>query len=184
MHGISRWHVFIIRRGQDVVGFYFVPTRIVASAMALTAHYVNRLHPFTSSAPSIAVHGSCLPVNSDRFGFRGDRLRPLACLHFPPTPLLRHGAGPFRLHLRSQTLFDGYVTAFAATPPASGCWHASTPLSTRNLRLLFRAVDDGLLRFLLHSHDSHTDSHVPPTHRGRSRQHSMPRQFPLSAQAH
>ena len=73
-----------------------------------------------------------------------------------------------------------------------------TPLSTRNLRLLFRAVDAELLRSFLHSrsafsaalgivkraclcsrlhensHGCHTVSRVPPTHRGRSRLHSKP----------
>lgn len=56
-------------------------------------------------SPSIFVHGSCLPVNKDRYGIRVDRLRPPACLRFPPTPLLRHGVGPLRLHLQSQTIF-------------------------------------------------------------------------------
>lgn len=54
-----------------------------------------------------------------------------------------------------------------------------TPLSTRNLRLLFRAVDAGLLRSFLQSHGCHTVSRVPPTHRGRSRLHSKPSARPF-----
>ena len=141
----------------------------------LTAHYVSRLHPFHRRLRAFLAEAPLLSASAkNRCGIRVDRLRPTACLCFPPTPLLRHGVGPLRLHLQSQTIFDGYVHAFAATPPASGRWHASTPLSTRNIRLLFRAVDDGLRHFLLHSRLSHTVSHVPPTHRGRSRQHSKP----------
>ena len=133
----------------------------------LTAHYVSRLHPFHRRLRAFLAEAPLLSASAkNRCGIRVDRLRPTACLCFPPTPL--------RLHLQSQTIFDGYVHAFAATPPASGRWHASTPLSTRNIRLLFRAVDDGLRHFLLHSRLSHTVSHVPPTHRGRSRQHSKP----------
>lgn len=98
-----------------------------------TAHNVSRLHPFTSSTPSIAVHGSYLPVNSDRFGF-----------------------GTRDCALRLQTLYDGYTSSAVIPKP----------------RLLSRVVDDGMLHFLLQSHVSHTDSHIPPTHRGRGRQHS------------
>lgn len=47
-------------------------------------------------------------------------------------------------HLWLQTIFDGCITAFAATPPLSGCRHASTPLSTRYLSLLFRLIRTGI----------------------------------------
>ena len=53
---------------------------------------------------------------------------------------------------------------------------SQVPLSTRNLRLLFRAANDGLLRSLLQSHGCHTSSHVPPTHRGAAAYVSRPRQ--------
>lgn len=150
----------------------------------LTAHYVSRLHPFHRRLRAFLAEAPQLSASAkNRCGIRVDRLRPTACLRFPPTPLLRHGVGPLRLHLLSQTIFDGYVLAFAATPPASGRWHASTPLSTRNLGLPFRAVDDGLRHFLLHSRLSHTVSHVPPTHRGRSRLHSKPPAFLYSSSA-
>ena len=49
------------------------------SLWLLTAHCVSHLHSLLSPTPSIAVHGSCLPVNSDRCGCRGERLRPPAC---------------------------------------------------------------------------------------------------------
>ena len=67
------------------------------------------------------------------------------------------------------------------TPPAVPTVSArSRSLSTRNLRLLFRAADVGLLRSFLHSRGRHTVSLVPPTHRGRSRLHYRPpaRQLP------
>ena len=167
---------FIFRRGQVCCRLrLFSPPGMWLTQWLLTAHYVSRLHPFHRRLRAFLAEAPLLSASAkNRCGIRVDRLRPTACLCFPPTPLLRHGVGPLRLHLQSQTIFDGYVLAFAATPPASGRWHASTPLSTGNIRLLFRAVDDGLRHFLLHSRLSHTVSHVPPTHRGRSRQHSKP----------
>ena len=167
---------FIFRRGQVCCRLrLFSPPGTWLTQWLLTAHSVSHLHPFHRRLRAFLAEAPLLSASAKkRYGLRVDRLRPPDCLRFPPIPLLRHGVGPRRLHLQSQTIFDGYVTAFAATPPTSGYWHASTPLSTRNLRLLFRAVDDGLLRSLLHSRLSHTDSHVPPTRRGRSRQHSKP----------
>ncbi|MCX4285102.1 MAG: hypothetical protein OSJ47_10445 [Duncaniella dubosii] len=101
-------------------------------------------------------------MNKDRYGIRVDRLRPPACLRFPPTPLLRHGVGPLRLHLQSQTIFDGYVHAFAATPPASGRWHASTPLSTRNLGLPFRLVRTGICSPFSNRREPLSPLNLPP----------------------
>ena len=59
---------------------------------------------------------------------------------------------------------------------------SQVPLPTRHLRLPFRAVDNGLPRSFLQSPRSHTDSHVPPTHRRSSRLHYKPsaRQLPFS----
>lgn len=74
-------------------------------------------------------------------------------------------------HKLSSHLHFHFTPKPPATPTDSGRSNSSVP---RNLRLLFRAVDDGMPRFLLHSPLSHTDSHAPPTHRGRSRQHSTP----------
>lgn len=132
----------------------FSPPGTWLTLWLLTAHCVSRLHTFTSPTPSIFVHGSCLPVNKDRCGLRVDRLLIPACLSFPPTPLLRHGVGSRRLLLQSQTIF---TLSFPLYPRhlrlrlrGWGRSHYSVP---RNLRLLFRAVDDGLLRFLLISHD-------------------------------
>ena len=129
-----------------------LPTRNVAYAMAfdrsfpqsLASLYIADSEHFLAEAPLLSASVK------KRFGIRVERLPPPSPLSLSPTPLLRHGVGPLSLRLRQQTLFDGYVLAFAATPPLSGRWHASTPLSTRNLRLLFRVVDDGLRHSLLH----------------------------------
>ena len=79
------------------------------------------------------------------------------------------------LNLRSQTISAFPFRCLFPTPPASlRCRPASVPLSTRNHILLFRVVNAGALRVALHSPLSHTDSHVPPTHKGSSRLHPKP----------
>ena len=70
------------------------------------------------------------------------------------------------LHLRLQTIFDGCITAFAATPPLSGWWHASTPLSTRNLRLFFRLLMPGRYAPSFSPKPLTSLTAASPTHRG------------------
>lgn len=87
--------------------------------MAFTAQSVSRSHPITSSTPSIAVHGSFLPVNSDRVGSAGREITPSVL----PSAFPRH---------RSSVAVSGaYVCAYGnklsltaalplpPTPPAS-----------------------------------------------------------------
>lgn len=74
--------------------------------------------------------------------------------------------GRYCLHLWLQTIFDGYITAFAATPPLSGWWHASTPLSTRNLRLFFRLLMPGRCAPSFSPKPLTSLTAASPTHRG------------------
>lgn len=74
--------------------------------------------------------------------------------------------GRYCLHLRLQTIFDGCMTAFAATPPLSGWWHASTPLSTRNLRLFFRLLMPGRYAPSFSPKPLTSPTAASPTHRG------------------
>lgn len=65
--------------------------------------------------------------------------------------------------------------SLSPTPPASlRCRPASVPLSTRNLRLLFRLVDAVPLLSILRSARA-ANLHVPPTHRGCCPCHSVRR---------
>lgn len=101
-----------------------------------------------------------------------------AALHCRLKTASAFGSIDCALHkLRLQTIFDGYVLAFRRHHSYVVVLARFTPLSTRNLRLLFRAANAGLLRFLLQSHGSHTSSLVPPTHRGAAAYVSRPRQL-------
>lgn len=102
---------------------------------------------------------------SARCGLRVERLPPPSPLSLSPTPLLRHGVGPLSLRLRQQTLFAfpfPLPHRHLRFSPVSIRFNSNAP---RNLRLLFRAVNAGMLRFLLQSHVSHTDRHILPTHK-------------------
>lgn len=102
---------------------------------------------------------------NDRCGLRVERLPPPSPLSLSPTPLLRHGVGPLSLRLRQQTLFAfpfPLPHRHLRFSPVSIRFNSNAP---RNLRLLFRAVNAGMLRFLLQSHGSHTDRHILPTHK-------------------
>ena len=100
----------------------------------------------------------------NRCGFRADRLRPPACPPLYPDTAPTSRCRARSPHLRLQTLFDGYVPAFAATPPMSGCWHAPLRCQPGNLRLLFR-----LTRTVILSPSSGRRTaairHHPPTHK-------------------
>ena len=159
-----------------------LPTRNVAYAMAfdrsfppsLASLYIADSEHFLAEAPLLSASAK------KRFGIRVERLPPPSPLSLSPTPLLRHGVGPLSLRLRQQTLFDGYVLAFAATPPASGCWPASLRCQPETSACYSESSMMGCGTPSSISRLSHTDSHVPPTHIGGSRQHSKPRQFSLS----
>lgn len=119
---------------------------------------VLRLMPTSLQVRASLVKAPLLSASTnDRCGCRVERLRPTIPLRFfhgsssplrcrsVPTRHLRSVTGRgASLHLRLQTLFDGYVPAFAATPPASGCWHASLSCQPGNLRLLFRLARTGI----------------------------------------
>lgn len=99
---------------------FFFPPRMCLSLWLLTAHCVSRLHPQSSPTPSIVVHGSCLPVNSDRYGLRVERLFPPARLCLPDT-VTQERCRSLRLHLHSQTLFDGSAS-LRCQPETSACF--------------------------------------------------------------
>ena len=90
--------------------------------------------------------------------------------NFPRSLRVCYGSAPYDYKLSLTA-----ALSLTPTPPASlRCRPASVPLSTRNHILLFRVVNAGALRVALHSPLSHTDSHVPPTHRGSNRLHPKP----------
>lgn len=123
--------------------------------------------------PSIAVHGSFLPVNSDRCGIRGDRLcSPHATTS--ATSLARCGFATAPLPAVTNYLRVSISACLTDTSGEPAVSVRSNSNATRNLRLLFRLVNAGSLRSKLQSPRSHTVSHVPPTHRGSCRLHSTP----------
>ncbi len=64
---------------------------------------------------------------------------------------------------------------FIPTPPATPTVSGASPLRyVRHLHLLFRVVNDGLLRSELQGARSPYLRHVPPTHRGNNRIHYQP----------
>lgn len=86
----------------------------------LTAHYVSRLHSQLSPTPSIAVHGSFLPVNSDRCGLRGERLRPSAC---PPLYPDTAPSSRCRARMSAPTVINSLwrLHKFRCQPETSAC---------------------------------------------------------------
>ena len=118
------------------------PTRSTEIAVFTNTPYVGRLRPkhrqpraFLAEAPFLCASAK------NHCGLRVDRLfppPPFRFLHATFAVLRWHGA-PFRLH--SQTIFGDYIPAFPDTAPVSRGRAASIPSPTRNLRLLFRAVD-------------------------------------------
>ena len=158
-----------------------LPTRNVAYAMAFDRSFRQSLASHTSPTPSIFWSWfRFTPLRlKNRFGLRVDRLRPA-----PSPTLSRHPScvrGPDApARLRPQTIFTLpfplYPRHLRLRLRCRVRSHYSVP---RNLRLLFRAVDAGLLRSLLHSHGCHTVSNVPPTRRGRSRLHPSLRHVPF-----
>ena len=90
--------------------------------------------------------------------------RRYGCRSVPPRHLRSVAARGAPLHLRLQTIFDGYALAF---PRHRSCVTVSVrfaPLSTRNLRLLFRPVRTGIFT---PSSNRRTAAirHHPPTHK-------------------
>ena len=173
---------FICRRRRNVVGFDYLPTRNVSVAMAFDRSFPQSLASPTSPPPSIAVHGSCLPVNSDRYGLRVERLFLPARLCFPDT-VTQERCRSLRLHLHSQTLFDDSASllcqpetsACFSEPSMPGCFTPSY-ISRSAFSAALGIVKQACLcsRWHENSHGSHTNGHILPTHRGRSRQHSTP----------
>ena len=179
MHGVSRWHSldYSPRAGMLSTSI-IVPTRNVAYAMAFD-------RSFRRSLASLYIANSehrwsrlrCSPLRLTTASVFGsiDCARRLACAfrrHRVPCGLTVSARSVCTCnHKLSSHLHFHFPPKPPAAPTDSGRSNSSVP---RNLRLLFRAVDDGMLRFLLQSPLSHTDSHAPPTHRGRSRQHSKP----------
>ena len=118
------------------------PTRSTEIAVFTNTPYVSRLRPKHRQPRAFLAEAPLLSASAkNRCGIRVDRL-------FPPPPfrfrhatfaMLRWHGAPFRLH--SQTIFGDYIPAFPDTAPASRGRAASIPSPTRNLRLLFRAVD-------------------------------------------
>ena len=158
------------------------PSRNVSVAMAFNRSFRQSLASPTSPPPSIAVHGSCLPVNSDRYGLRVERLFLPARLCFPDT-VTQERCRSLRLHLHSQTLFDDSASllcqpetsACFSEPSMPGCFTPSY-ISRSAFSAALGIVTQACLcsRWHENSHGSHTNGHILPTHRGRSRQHSTP----------
>ena len=96
-------------------------------------------------------HRSCVTVSGRCHYDYGNKLFLTATFSLSPPPLLCRGVGT--LPLRCQ-------------PETSDCYSESSMMGCGTPSSISRL--------------SHTDSHVPPTHRGGSRQHSKPRQFSLS----
>lgn len=98
----------------------FATQRMWLLLWLLTAHCVSRLHSQLSPTPSIAVHGSFLPVNSDRCGLRGERLRPFACppLYPDTAPLSR-----CRARMSAPTVINSLwrLHKFRCQPETSAC---------------------------------------------------------------
>ena len=144
----------------------YYPTRSVEIAVFTNTPYVSRLRSehrrpraFLAEAPLLSASAK------NRFGFRVDRLFPPTSFRFlhATFALLRWHGAPLRL--RSQTIFGDYIPAFPDTAPASRCRAAYIPSPTRNLRLLFRAVDAMPPLSILRS--ARADNlRTPPTHRG------------------
>lgn len=164
---LARGIRFICRRGQESCRLrLFYPPGMCLSQWLLTAHSLSRLPPqhrcLRASLFTVTLRST---VNSARCGLRVERLPPPSPLSLSPTPLLRHGVGPLSLRLRQQTLFAfpfPLPHRHLRFSPVSIRFNSNAP---RNLRLLFRAVNAGMLRFLLQSHGSHTDRHILPTHK-------------------
>lgn len=103
---------------------------------------VSRLRPkhrqpraFLAEAPLLCASAK------NRCGLRVDRLfsPPLFRFRHATFAKLRWHGATFRL--QSQTIFGDSISAFPDTAPASRVRAAYIPSPTRNLRLLFRAVD-------------------------------------------
>ena len=118
-----------------------------------TAHYLSRLHPWHRRLRAFLAEAPLLSASAkNRFGLRVDRLQP------PLAPVLRDFPRKLRVHYGLHSRYHRHLRLRLRCRPAS------VPLSTRNLRLLFRAIDAVLPRSILHSHLRHTVSPVPPTH--------------------
>ena len=98
----------------------FATQRMWLLLWLLTAHYVSRLHSQLSPTPSIAVHGSFLPVNSDRCGLRGERLRPSAC---PPLYPDTAPSSRCRARMSAPTVINSLwrFHKFRCQPETSAC---------------------------------------------------------------
>ena len=149
------------------------PTRSTEIAVFTNTPYVSRLRPKHRQPRAFLAEAPLLSASAkNRCGIRVDRLfppPPFRFLHATFAMLRWHGA-PFRLH--SQTIFGDYIPAFPDTAPASRGRAASIPSPTRNLRLLFRAVDAMPPLSILRS--ARADNlRAPPTHRGSCHCHSV-----------
>ena len=96
---------------------------------------------------------------NDRSGFRVERLPPPSPLSLSPTPLLRHGVGR-----------SGFTCTrkLSLTAPLLSAVNPKPPLAFPSRRCRDAALTSSI------SHGCHTNRHIPPIHRGRSRQHSKP----------
>ena len=153
--------------------------------------YVLRLLPTSLQVRASLVEAPLLCASTnDRCGFRVDRLFLPACLRFLPTPLLRHGAGPLRLLLHSQTIF---TLPFPLYPrhlrlrlrrrvrsnysvPRNRLWRFAPQ---RNLRLLFRLARTGICT-AAYGRRTADIRHHPPTHKRTDERTDISRWHSLS----
>lgn len=116
-----------------------------------TAHSLSRLRPCLRRLRAFLAEAPLLSASAkNRYGLRVDRLQP------PLAPFLRDFPRKLRVHcgfhsMRPQTIFTLpfplYPRHLRLRLRRRVRSHYSVP---RNLRLLFRAVDDGLPRSFLH----------------------------------
>ena len=119
--------------------------------MAFTAQSVSRSHPITSSTPSIAVHGSFLPVNSDRVGSAGREITPSVL----PSAFPRH---------RSSVAVSGaYVCAYGHKLSLTATLSLTpTPPAAPTVSARFRSAVNPMTPLAIPSRRCRSASFLPP----------------------
>lgn len=138
-------------------------------------HFVLRLMPISFQVRAFLVVGSVLLLlrltTAAVTGSIDCALR--LALRFIPTPFLRRGVGRVVCACGCKLSLTAPFPLFAATPPMSGCWHASLRCQPGNFRLPFRLVRTGICTPFSLS----TSGRFAPQRIGASR-HSPPSSHP------
>lgn len=138
----------------------FATQRMWLLLWLLTAHYVSRLHSQLSPTPSIAVHGSFLPVNSDRCGLRGERLRPSAC---PPLYPDTAPSSRSRARMSAPTVINSLwrLHKFRCQPETSACL---SELSITDCCVPFSNRPEAILSATFHPPIEEVAANIPSPH--------------------